>query len=38
MIAQRRWVIDTNTLISHLLLSGSVPARSVSKAFKEALI
>ena len=34
MIAQRRWVIDTNTLISHLLLSGSVPARSVSKALE----
>lgn len=32
MIPPRRWVVDTNALISHLLLPGSVPAQAVRKA------
>lgn len=34
MIPTRRWVIDTNTLISRLLLSHSVPAQAVTKALQ----
>ena len=34
MILSRRWVVDTNTLISRLLLSHSVPARAVTKALQ----
>ncbi len=32
MIPPRRWVVDTSTLISHLLLPSSVPAQAVRKA------
>ena len=34
MIPARRWVVDTNTLISRLLLSHSVPAQAVTKALQ----
>ncbi len=32
MISQRRWVVDSNTLISNLLLPDSIPALAVRKA------
>jgi len=32
MIPPRRWVFDTNTLISRLLLPRSVPAQAIDKA------
>jgi len=32
MIPPRRWVFDTNTLISRLLLLRSVPAQAIDKA------
>lgn len=31
MISAHRWVMDTNTLISNLLLPGSIPAQAVRK-------
>jgi putative PIN family toxin of toxin-antitoxin system len=34
MIPSQRWVIDTNTLISSLLLRESVPAQAVKKALE----
>ncbi|MDV7395952.1 putative toxin-antitoxin system toxin component, PIN family, partial [Arthrospira platensis SPKY1] len=30
----KRFVVDTNTLVSRLLLSGSVPAKAVQKAIR----
>jgi uncharacterized protein len=38
MKARRRVVLDTNTLISGVLLSGSVPGQAVRKAITEDLI
>jgi uncharacterized protein len=34
MKPERRWVFDTNTLVSHLLLPDSVPARAVGRALQ----
>lgn len=34
MRPQGRWVFDTNTLVSHLLLAGSVPSRAVGLALQ----
>ena len=34
MNPERRWVFDTNTLVSHLLLPESVPAHAVRRALQ----
>jgi len=34
MTGSRRWVVDTNTLVSHLLLPHSIPAQAVRKALQ----